>query len=149
MSKGGQTATQQTTQQLRDTPGLRDATARCERRLRIEDLADVPAGATLIFSAHGLPQQVVDGGDPYQAQIEATAAAASRLCWGVAMVCTAWPAKTGSPGLGVSSTSPRVPASSRSLTAAGTSSMIPRAGASRSSGSPVPARPCVPTPGPP
>lgn len=34
-----------------------------------------PAGVRLLFSAHGLPQRVVDGGDPYQAQIEATAGA--------------------------------------------------------------------------
>lgn len=34
----------------------------------------------ILFSAHGLPKKVVDGGDPYKAQIEATAAAAaSRL----------------------------------------------------------------------
>jgi ferrochelatase len=41
-----------------------------------------PAGIEwrLLFSAHGLPQQVVDAGDPYQRQIEATAAAiAARL----------------------------------------------------------------------
>lgn len=37
--------------------------------------AGEPANVRLLFSAHGLPQQVVDGGDPYQAQIEATAAA--------------------------------------------------------------------------
>jgi ferrochelatase len=38
----------------------------------------------LLFSAHGLPQKVVDGGDPYQAQIEATAAAvAARLGGGL------------------------------------------------------------------
>jgi protoporphyrin/coproporphyrin ferrochelatase len=34
-----------------------------------------PSGVRLLFSAHGLPQQVVDGGDPYEAQIRATAAA--------------------------------------------------------------------------
>ena len=39
-----------------------------------------PANVRLLFSAHGLPQQVVDAGDPYRAQIEATAAAiAERL----------------------------------------------------------------------
>jgi ferrochelatase len=41
-----------------------------------------PAGVDwrLLFSAHGLPQQVIDAGDPYQKQIEATAAAiATRL----------------------------------------------------------------------
>lgn len=32
----------------------------------------------LLFSAHGLPKKVVDGGDPYQAQVEQTAAAVIR-----------------------------------------------------------------------
>ncbi len=32
----------------------------------------------LLFTAHGLPQRVVDRGDPYQAQVEATAAAVVR-----------------------------------------------------------------------
>ncbi len=34
-----------------------------------------PSDVRLLFSAHGLPQRVVDRGDPYEAQIEATAAA--------------------------------------------------------------------------
>ena len=34
-----------------------------------------PANLRLLFSAHGLPDKVVQGGDPYQAQVEATAAA--------------------------------------------------------------------------
>ena len=34
-----------------------------------------PGEVRLLFSAHGLPQQVVDAGDPYAAQIAATAAA--------------------------------------------------------------------------
>jgi ferrochelatase len=39
-----------------------------------------PANLRLLFSAHGLPEKIVAGGDPYQAQIEATAAAvAARL----------------------------------------------------------------------
>ena len=37
--------------------------------------AGAPRNVRLLFSAHGLPQRVVDGGDPYQAQVEATAAA--------------------------------------------------------------------------
>lgn len=42
--------------------------------------AGKPGPARLLFSAHGLPEKVVAGGDPYQAQIEATAAAvAERL----------------------------------------------------------------------
>ena len=44
------------------------------------DKAGRPSGLRLLFSAHGLPEKVVAGGDPYQAQIEATAAAvAARL----------------------------------------------------------------------
>jgi ferrochelatase len=39
------------------------------------EAAGRPAGVRLLFSAHGLPQNIVDGGDPYRAQIEATAAA--------------------------------------------------------------------------
>ncbi|PZQ65479.1 MAG: ferrochelatase [Phenylobacterium zucineum] len=38
-----------------------------------------PSEMRLIFSAHGLPQQVVDAGDPYEAQINATAAAIAAL----------------------------------------------------------------------
>lgn len=39
-----------------------------------------PANVRLLFSAHGLPQQVIDRGDPYEVQIRATAAAiAERL----------------------------------------------------------------------
>ncbi len=38
-----------------------------------------PEKVRLIFSAHGLPQQVVDGGDPYEAQILASAQAAAVL----------------------------------------------------------------------
>lgn len=44
------------------------------------DAAGRPGPVRLLFSAHGLPQKVIDAGDPYQAQIEATAAAvAGRL----------------------------------------------------------------------
>jgi ferrochelatase len=39
-----------------------------------------PADLRLLFSAHGLPEKVVKAGDPYQVQVEATAAAiAARL----------------------------------------------------------------------
>ena len=50
-------------------------------RLRLE-LSEVdPVGAVrVLFSAHGLPQKIVDGGDPYQWAVERTAAAvAARL----------------------------------------------------------------------
>ena len=47
---------------------------------KVWEAAGKPTNVRLLFSAHGLPQRVVDGGDPYQAQIEATAAAvAARL----------------------------------------------------------------------
>jgi len=39
------------------------------------ETAGRPANVRLLFSAHGLPQKVIDAGDPYQAQVEATAAA--------------------------------------------------------------------------
>lgn len=42
---------------------------------RVFERAGRPANLRLLFSAHGLPQRVVDAGDPYQAQVEATAAA--------------------------------------------------------------------------
>lgn len=42
--------------------------------------AGEPRPARLLFSAHGLPKKVIDAGDPYQAQVEATAkAVADRL----------------------------------------------------------------------
>jgi ferrochelatase len=37
--------------------------------------AGKPSGMRLLFSAHGLPQQLVDGGDPYAMQVEKTCAA--------------------------------------------------------------------------
>lgn len=44
------------------------------------DAAGRPAPVRLLFSAHGLPRKVIEGGDPYQAQVEATAeAVAARL----------------------------------------------------------------------
>ncbi|HEX7948430.1 MAG TPA: ferrochelatase [Phenylobacterium sp.] len=59
-------------------PGLVDAhVAEIER---VWNAAGRPQAMRLLFSAHGLPQQIVDAGDPYEAQIRATAAAiAARL----------------------------------------------------------------------
>lgn len=61
-----------------DAAGLVEAHAR-----RIEttwDAAGRPSPIRLLFSAHGLPEKIIAGGDPYQMQIEATAAAvAARL----------------------------------------------------------------------
>ena len=47
------------------------------------EAAGRPANVRLLFSAHGLPLQVVEGGDPYQAQIEATAAAVAARLGGI------------------------------------------------------------------
>ena len=58
--------------------GLVEAHARAIRK--VWENAGAPANLRLLFSAHGLPQQVVEAGDPYRAQIEATAqAVAARL----------------------------------------------------------------------
>src|SRR5690606_37482317 len=38
-------------------------------------LAGMPARTTVLFTAHSLPARVVEAGDPYPAQLEATAAA--------------------------------------------------------------------------
>ncbi len=44
------------------------------------EAAGRPAGVRVLFSAHGLPERVIEGGDPYQWQVERTAAAiAARL----------------------------------------------------------------------
>ena len=44
------------------------------------EAAGHPGPARLLFSAHGLPEKIIQAGDPYQTQIEATAAAvAARL----------------------------------------------------------------------
>jgi len=54
--------------------------AHAERILDCWKAAGSPANVRLLFSAHGLPEKVIRDGDPYQSQIEATAAAvAARL----------------------------------------------------------------------
>jgi len=55
--------------------GLIEAHVRAVRQTW--EAAGRPTGVRLLFSAHGLPEKIVEGGDPYQAQIEATAAAAA------------------------------------------------------------------------
>lgn len=58
--------------------GFIDAHARTIRQAW--EASGSAAPVRLLFSAHGLPEQIVAGGDPYQRQIEATAAAvAARL----------------------------------------------------------------------
>ncbi|MCR5873897.1 ferrochelatase [Phenylobacterium sp. J426] len=43
------------------------------------EAAGRPANVRLLFSAHGLPQKVVDAGDPYEAQVRATAESVAAL----------------------------------------------------------------------
>lgn len=43
------------------------------------EAAGQPANVRLLFSAHGLPQKVVDAGDPYEAQVRATSEAVAAL----------------------------------------------------------------------
>lgn len=53
--------------------GLIEAHARLIRETW--EKAGSPTNVRLLFSAHGLPEKVILGGDPYQKQVEATAAA--------------------------------------------------------------------------
>ena len=47
-----------------------------------------PARIELLFSAHGLPQKIVDGGDPYERQIRATYdAVRAQLGWPHTTLC--------------------------------------------------------------
>jgi ferrochelatase len=47
-----------------------------------------PARIEVLFSAHGLPQKIVEAGDPYEAQIQATAdAVRARLGWPHTTLC--------------------------------------------------------------
>ena len=55
-------------------PGYISAQARLIRRA-LDQAATGPACARLLFSAHGLPSKIVERGDPYQWQIEQSAAA--------------------------------------------------------------------------
>ncbi|MCK5910710.1 MAG: ferrochelatase [Caulobacter sp.] len=62
--------------------GLVDAHARMIRETW--EKAGSPSNIRLLFSAHGLPEKVILAGDPYQKQIEATAAAvAAKLPAGI------------------------------------------------------------------
>lgn len=56
-----------------DEAGLVEAHARLIRETW--EKAGSPANIRLLFSAHGLPEKVILAGDPYQKQVEATAAA--------------------------------------------------------------------------
>jgi ferrochelatase len=51
------------------------AEAHAGRIREVFEAAGRPSGVRLLFSAHGLPQKVVDAGDPYQWQVERTCAA--------------------------------------------------------------------------
>lgn len=56
-----------------DDAGFVDGYARLIERTW--EAAGSPENVRLLFSAHGLPEKVIRGGDPYQAQVEETAAA--------------------------------------------------------------------------
>ncbi|MFZ5668476.1 MAG: ferrochelatase [Pseudomonadota bacterium] len=61
-----------------DEPGLVEAHARAIRRAH--EAVGAPTPLRVLFSAHGLPESVVRGGDPYQWQVERTCeAVAARL----------------------------------------------------------------------
>ena len=59
-----------------DAEGL--AMAHADRILQTFEAAGRPAGLRLLFSAHGLPEQVIRRGDPYQWQVERTCEAVAR-----------------------------------------------------------------------
>lgn len=56
-----------------DAHGLAEAHARAISQTWIK--AGRPANIRLLFSAHGLPEKVIEAGDPYQLQVDATARA--------------------------------------------------------------------------
>lgn len=54
-------------------PGYLDAVAeKINQGLRRFDRSASTSDVHLVFSAHGVPRSVIDGGDPYQTQVEAT-----------------------------------------------------------------------------
>jgi ferrochelatase len=55
--------------------GLAEAEAPAEALAKGGALAEGGNGARVLFSAHGLPKKFIEGGDPYQWQVEQTAAA--------------------------------------------------------------------------
>jgi protoporphyrin/coproporphyrin ferrochelatase len=59
--------------------GQRFAEAHAERILERWRAAGEPERPRVLFSAHGLPQRVIDAGDPYQWQIEQSVAAVRKL----------------------------------------------------------------------
>ena len=52
--------------------------AHAQRILEAWEAAGKPGPVRLLFSAHGLPEKVIAAGDPYQSQVEATAAAVAQ-----------------------------------------------------------------------
>jgi protoporphyrin/coproporphyrin ferrochelatase len=56
-----------------------------------EQLAKVPAGSKLLFTAHSLPERIIAAGDPYPSELRSTAVAVAEVCgieegegWGIA-----------------------------------------------------------------
>lgn len=77
---------------------LEDGFVRAYADLLRQELAQVPSGAKtrVLFSAHGLPERVIQRGDPYQFQVERTADAIAKLL-GEAMPdwCVTYQSKVG------------------------------------------------------
>lgn len=59
--------------------GRRFAEAHAQAILQAWSEAGEPARPRVLFSAHGLPQRVIDSGDPYQWQVEQSVAAVCKL----------------------------------------------------------------------
>lgn len=66
-----------------------------------EGLARLPAGSEVVFTAHSLPARIVAAGDPYPAQLAATAQAVAASC-GVTNYSVGWQSagRTSEPWLG-------------------------------------------------
>ncbi len=59
--------------------GARFAQAHADALLNVWRAAGSPTSPRLLFSAHGLPQRVIERGDPYQWQVEQSVAAVRKL----------------------------------------------------------------------
>jgi len=71
-----------------DQPDYLDAVAHTLREEAKRFPDPDPAGIELLFSAHGLPQKIVDAGDPYEQHIRATFdAVCARLGWPHVTLC--------------------------------------------------------------
>jgi len=80
MSASGLTVPLHVVRSWCDHPSYLDAQARLVDEILVDLPEDADERPLVVFSAHGLPQRVVDGGDPYLEEIESTVAGvAARL----------------------------------------------------------------------